>query len=380
MYHPNINPGLRDVMDSAGIVFDGAMDLLPRMPELDREGRLIPGRYSDRLDARKAQPIFDEFIGGMDAVTPNNYVQPTLVTNPNAGILAMLTTYIDPKLIEVLLSPLRAERLYGVTKKGSWVDQTITFGVIENTGYVAAYGDYVESGRSDFNMQWPQRQNFIVQTITEWGDMEVERYGLARVDAAARKNLSSANTLNRYMNLMYFFGVVGLQNYGGLNDPSLAPALTPATKLAGGTGWQNALPTEILADIQAMVTQLLGGTYGSNGNFELEAKMTMGLHQVSMNYLANTNSFGLTAKDMVKNVYPGLEFVPAPEFLSGTTYSCQLIVDEIEGQRAAECAFSEKMRAHRMIAAMSSFRQKKSAGGWGTIIYRPIQIAMMSGI
>ncbi len=373
------NPQIDTLAARSGIVFDAAMDFLARLPEYGDDGKPLPGKFG-ALNAAKVQIAMDEFFGASDAVTANTYNQPTLVTSPNAGVLSMLSTYIDPKLIEVLLSPLKAEAIYGVTKKGDWVTQTAAFGVIEMTGEAASYNDFNQSGRSDINVNWPQRQSYNFQTWTEWGDMELARYGLAKVDAAARKNLSSANTLNRLMNLIYFYGAPNLQNYGGLNDPSLAAALTPATKLAGGTSWQNALPTEILADIQSGFASLQQGTHGTNGNLELSDAMTLGIHPVTDVYLANTNSFGLTAMEMIRKVFPRLKVETAVQYLSGTTYSYQLIVDEIEGQRTAECAFNEKMRAHRIESYTSSFRQKKSAGSWGTIIYRPIGIASMAGI
>lgn len=366
------DPRFQQLAERAGVIIPGAMEFLERMPKLAEDGKPIKGQWGDWNEAAVQL--------AMDAVTATSYNQPTLVTAPNASIMSLLTTLVDPKQIEILLSPTKAADVYGETKKGTWVDQTVAFPVVENTGEVSAYGDWNEDGRSDFNANWPQRQAALWQTITEWGDLEVERYGLARIDAIARKNISSANTLNRMANLVYFYGWTGLQNYGGLNDPGLSAALTPATKLAGGTGWINALPTEILADIQACYFALQSQTTGTGGNLELTDKMTLALHPQSETYLANTNSFGLTAMEMIRKVFPGLTVKTAVQYLSGTTYSLQLIVDEIEGQRTMECAFNEKMRAHRVIPAMSSFRQKKTAGAWGTIVYRPNAVALMSGI
>jgi hypothetical protein len=57
-----------------------------------------------------------------------------------------------------------------------------------------------------------------------------------------------------------------------------------------------------------------------------------------------------------------------------------LIVEELDGQRTAECAFTEKLRAHPIVVGMSNFKQKKSQGTWGTVIYRPFLIAGMIGI
>jgi hypothetical protein len=44
-----------------------------------------------------------------------------------------------------------------------------------------------------------------------------------------------------------------------------------------------------------------------------------------------------------------------------------------------DVAFTEKLRAHPVKVELSSFKQKKSQGTWGAIIYRPILIASMLG-
>ena len=354
-----------DVLEqNAGIVFHGAMDFLPRHPSMDGNGRVVRGEYGG-IDEAKAL--------AMDAA----YSQPGMISAPNAGVLSAITMMIDPKVIDVLLAPMNSEKVYGVAKKGDWLMQTFAFPMVEMTGYVASYGDFNETGRSDANVQWPMRQNYLFQTFIEYGDREVEMMGLARLDWINRKKLAAANSLNRFANNMNFFGISGLINYGGLNDPSLSAALTPAIKAAGGTSWQSALPTEILADVQALFAKAQGQM---GGNLTLEMPMTLAIHPTTDVYLANANSFGLSAAEMVKKAFPNLKVETAIQYLAGTTYSAQLIVDEVEGQRTVECAFSEKMRGHRVIAATSSYKQKSSAGGWGTIIYRPAGISAMAGI
>jgi hypothetical protein len=83
---------------------------------------------------------------------------------------------------------------------------------------------------------------------------------------------------------------------------------------------------------------------------------------------------------MIKKVFPKLRVVQAPQYLSGTTYSAQLIVKAVQGQETGYCAFNEKMRAHRIIPDVSSFKQKKTQGTWGSIITFPAGIAQMAGI
>src|SRR5579859_7880632 len=43
--------------------------------------------------------------------------QPALVTQANAGIPSLFTTYVDPKIIEILVRPTKAAELYGETRK-----------------------------------------------------------------------------------------------------------------------------------------------------------------------------------------------------------------------------------------------------------------------
>lgn len=365
------NPEIADLLAS-GLIhgFDGAMDWLPRHEIIDPATKRTT--YGE-LDGRRVSLAMDSLMA-MDAP----YSQPGMITTPNAGIPALLTTYVDPKLIEVILQPLKAAEIYGEAQKGDWTTDTAMFGMVEMTGGAAAYGDFSQNGRSDANTNWPQRQNFGVQTMTEWGDREVARMALAKVDWAARKNISSANTLNRWMNAVFFYGVgTSLQNYGALNDPALPAALTPATKAAGGTSWQNALPTEILADVQTGYFNL---QTQSGGNIDRDSALKLVISPQTDTYVANTNSFGLTASEMLKKAFPNLTIETAPQLLSGTTYSYQMFVEEYEGQRSVECVFAEKMRAHRMVMDTSSQRQKKSAFAWGTLWYRPMFQVQMAGI
>jgi hypothetical protein len=83
---------------------------------------------------------------GMDA-------QPGLVTQSNSGIPAFLSTFIDPKLIEVLIAPMKAAEIIGSElQKGDWVTETAMFPVVESTGESSSYGDYSENGVAGANV------------------------------------------------------------------------------------------------------------------------------------------------------------------------------------------------------------------------------------
>ena len=304
--------------------------------------------------------------------------QPSLVTVSNSGIPAFLSTYIDPKLIDVLVSPMKAaEVVGGEVKKGDWTTQTAMFPVIESTGEVSSYGDYSENGRAGVNSNFPQRQSYHYQVVTQWGEKELETAGLARIDWANRLNIASILTLNKFQNKTYFFGVAGLQNYGLLNDPSLSAAIVPTTKALTGTTWAVATAVEINNDIQKLYKQL---QTQAGGLIELDTPMTLAMSPLSEVYLTKTTDFNVNVSDILKKNFPNLKIVTAPEYSTTSGELVQLLVDSWEGQRTADTAFTEKLRAHPIVVQSSSFKQKKSQGTWGTIIYRPAFIAQMIGV
>ena len=310
--------------------------------------------------------------------------QPTLITQSNAGIPAFLSTYFDPKLIDVLVAPMKAAEIVGdEIKKGDWTTKTSIFVVVESTGVVASYGDYSENGVVNANANFPNRQSFHYQVITQWGERELEEAGLARIDWANRLNIASALTLNKYQNKSYFFGISGLENYGLLNDPSLTPSVTPTGKQNGnGNVWfyqgaANAAALEVLADIQKLYQTL---QVQANGLVELDTPTTLAMSPASEVALTMTTQYNVNVADILKKNFPNMKVKTAPEYATASGNLVQLMVDDYEGQKTASCAFTEKMRAHPIIVKSSSFQQKKSQGTWGCIVFRPMFISSMIGI
>lgn len=304
--------------------------------------------------------------------------QPALVTVSNAGIPAFLTTYVDPKLIEVLISPMKAAEVVGSeVKKGDWTTQTAMFPVVESTGEVSSYGDYSNNGIVNANANFPQRQSYHYQVVTQWGELELERAGLAKIDWANQLNIASALTLNKFQNKTYFYGVEGLQLYGLLNDPGLNAPIVPTTKVAGGTLWANATALEVLADVSKLYKQLQSQV---NGLIELDTPMTLAMSPASEVALTYTTQYNVNVQDMLKKNYPNLKVITAPEYATASGELMQLFVETYEGQRTVDCVFTEKMRAHPIVVDMSSFKQKKSQGTFGSVVYRPAALSQMIGL
>jgi len=265
------------------------------------------------------------------------------------------------------------------------------FPVVEHIGEVTSYGDFSESGHAGANTNWPQRQAYLFQTVKEYGERELELAGLARINWVTEIDQAAATALNKFSNLSYFFGVLGLQNFGLLNDSNLTASLTPGVKAAGGTKWVSsgaivATANEIYLDIETVFIQLVAQ---SQGLVDRETRMTLALSPQNEAALTATNSFNVNVTDLLKKNFPNLDVISAIQYQQISSSNpqgiaagnlMQLIAHELEGQDTGYAAFNEKMRAHPIVRAMSSFKQKLTAGTWGTVLRMPVAIASMLGI
>ncbi|MBN1085628.1 DUF2184 domain-containing protein [Erwinia aphidicola] len=330
-------------------------------------GIILPGA-TDYINDQVA----NNFSLAMDA-------QPTMVTQANSGIPAWLTNWVDPEVIRILVTPMKAAEILGETKKGDWTTQTASFPKVESVGETSAYGDYSENGMSNANVDWTYRQQFVFQNITKWGDRELDMYGEAKIGWAAEQNAASALVMSKFMNKSYFFGIAGLLNYGLLNDPSLSAPVTPgATGTSGGVLWATKDGQGVYDDIAGRLFAKLVAQTG--GLVDRQSAMTLAMSpQMEVN-LTKTNMYNVNVSDLLKKNFPNLKVVTAVEYSTASGELVQLIADSLDGQDTGSAAFSEKMRSHGVIRLLSAFAQKKSAGTWGAIIKQPLAFAQMLGV
>ena len=281
--------------------------------------------------------------------------------------------------------------IFGEEKKGDWTTQTAWFPLVEHTGEVSSYGDYNENGSSGANVNWPQRQSYLFQTFKEYGELELDRMGLAKLSWVAEQDRAAALAMNKYQNLLYAFGLGGLQQYGALNDPNLPASLTPAPKAYGGSKWivNNvvvATANEIFTDIQSL---FLAAVNQSDGNLDAKSTFKMACAPQAAMALTTTNSFDVNVEDLLKKNFPNLTVETAVQYGPVTSFNSQgnpagsliqLIGESVDGQKTARCAFNEKMRAHKIVVGSSSWRQKVTGGSWGCVIKMPFAISSMLGI
>lgn len=303
--------------------------------------------------------------------------QPAMITTSNAGIPAFLTTLVDPEMVRVLVTPNNAAKILGETKKGDWTTQTAMFPVIESTGEVSSYGDFNNNGSVGANANWVNRQSYLYQTITQWGELELDRAAEARINYAQELNIASALIMDKFQNNTYFYGMAGLQCYGLLNDPSLPASIVPNTKAATGTTWAVATAAEIYDDVVKLYTQLVTQT---KGIIDRKTSMVMAMSPEIEANLTKTNQYNVNVTDQIAKNFPNLRIETATQYSTAAGQLVQLFVDKIDGKDTGYCAFNEKMRAHAVIPDVSSFKQKKTGGTWGAIIRYPVAFASMLGV
>lgn len=213
--------------------------------------------------------------------------QPALVTAANSGIPAYFTNYVEPELIRVLVTPMKASQILGETKKGDWTTLSAQFPIAESAGEVSSYGDYSNNGVVTSNVNWVPRQSYHFQTFTRWGERELDMYGAARIGWAAELNVASALTLNKFQNKSYFYGIAGLANYGLLNDPSLSAPITPDT-VDGKLKWDDKDGQGVYDDVVKLFKQLVKQT---NGHIERTDKMKLCMSPLAEVNLTKTNQY-----------------------------------------------------------------------------------------
>lgn len=315
--------------------------------------------------------------------------QQGLVTVSNSAVPSYLTNYIDPDLIEVLFAPNQAAEIVaesgGEAQKGDWTTLTATFPIVERTGNVSTYGDFNNNGSVGMNSNFPQFQSYHYQTVSQWGEREVDMVALAKINYTNEVSQASVDILNRFQNTSYFNGVGGLQNYGLLNFPGMPAYLQPGPKAYGSAahgpwitaGVVTATANEVYADIQTLVSNVIA----QNAGFvTAKSAFTLAMTPGSEVALTATNEFNVNVYTLLKTNFPNLRVVTAVNYSTTAGNIVQLFANEVQRQKAAMVAYTEKLRAHPVVVQLSSFAQKKSQGTWGAIIRQPSAWAQMLGV
>lgn len=299
------------------------------------------------------------------------------VTTVNGGVPSVFTSYLDSRVVEILLAARNARKIFPETKKGDWTNDFAVFRTVEAVGTVTPYTDFGNGASADTNITYPTRQQYIGQTTVRYGDLEQERTALAMLDLVAQKQISAATVIDVATNKINLLGVEGMDIYGIINDPNIPAALTPAS-VNGKTAWEDKTTQEVYDDILAMFAQIITA---SQGRVDQNSDFVLAVAPSSAVQLGKATDYNVSVIDMVKKYAPNVEVVSLPELASTTGgNSAMLIAKTVDGNPTGELGYSEKMRAMRLVPQSSYFEQKFAFGTYGAVIYYPFAIAKMTGV
>lgn len=320
------------------------------------------------------------FDGARHFITEKNkdiLAQDAMVTAPNAGVPAIFTSYVDSKVIEILLAPRNAKRIFPEVKKGDWTNDYAVFRTVEATGNITPYSDFGNGASSDANITFPTRQQYVGQTTIKYGDLEQARTSRAMIDLVSQKQISAATIIDQATNKIDLLGVEGMSIYGLINDPNIPEALTPAP-ISGQTAWAAKTTAQIYADVLSLYQQVISA---SNGLVSPNDEFVLAVSPNASVELGKATDFNVSVWDMIKKYAPQTEMVTLPELASSTSGdSVMLIAKRVAGNATGELGYGDKMRAMRLVPASSYFEQKFAFGTYGTLLYYPFAVAKMTGV
>lgn len=316
---------------------------------------LINAKLGTNFDVNATIIAMDAYAGGVPQ------------TVANAGIPAMLTTFLSPKWIEFVTTPQRTAEAFSERQFGDRATTNIAIPTFELYGETSSYGDFNDNGMSNTNENYEFRQPYSYQTNIKIGEIAQERAAAARFSLVERQIQATTLTLNKTQDNIYLYGVAGLKNYGILNDPDLLPDSVGVNwALLDSLGLYNA----VLALYAQLVTQ-------SNGIVDEKSPMTLVLSPKMNARLLASNEFGLNAMKYIKDNLPNLKIVTIPQYSTGAGEKLQLVLDEYMGQKTVELGFVDKLRTHAVEVKTSGFLQKRSQSTIGAIVYYPMFVANM---
>lgn len=299
-----------------------------------------------------------------------------MVTAPNSGVPVEFTSYLDPRVIEILTGPRNSREIFAEVKKGDWTTSYARFEVDEITGAVEAYTDYGNAGMADVNPTYPVRQQYVFQTNIRYGDRELDYAAKARLQLAARKQRAAATTIDIAQNKYNLLGVEDMEIYGLLNEPNRPAAIIPGIGKDGNT-WKLKTTKEIYADYLLLFQNLAKNSLGHIRN---DSDLILVTSPSSAVELGKATDYNVSVMDMIKRYTPNIKFAQLPELEQFTASIVLLICRSINGEPTGEFGFSEKMRAMRLVPETSSFKQKFVGTSYGCILYRPFAVATMTGV
>jgi hypothetical protein len=350
--------------------------------DLARIGFVID--HSIVQDQIKALAKAGAFRGAMDSSFTAPVTTPSLPTP-----IQFLQTWL-PGFVKVMTAARKIDEIVGIDTVGSWEDQEIVQGIVEPAGTATEYGDYTNIPLASWNANFERRTIVRGELGLSVATLEEGRASAMRLNSAETKRQQAAVGLEIFRNAVGFFGWqngLGNRTFGFLNDPNL-----PAFHTAPSGGWDGSDFQGITGDIRYMVRTLRVQSQDQVDPKEVD--LTLVLPTTKVDLLSTTTDFGISVSDWIKQTYPRMRIVSAPELAgAGGTQGAPLdaaylfaedIDSAIDGSTDGGDVFSQLVQSKFITLGVEkrakSYIEDFSNGTAGVLCKRPWAVVRLLSI
>lgn len=226
--------------------------------------------------------------------------------------IQFLQTWL-PGFVHNMTAGRKIDDVIGIDIVGSWEDAEIVQGMQEATGSAVEYGDFTNIPFTSWNTNFETRTVVRGELGLQVGILEEKRAAAMRVSSAEAKRQASGVGLEQFRNSVGFFGYFNGRGrtFGFLNDPNL-----PAYQQVAGGDWTTKGMDGIVTDIRMAVQTLR--TRMQDAVDLTKVKITMVLPTARVDNLTVINTYGISVLDWLKDTYPNIRIVSAPEMSLGS--------------------------------------------------------------
>ena len=254
-------------------------------------------RMYDAFCAGFAMDNFQSSLTSASVPTPLQFLQNWL-----PGFVAMLT------------ASRKIDDLIGMTVIGSWGDEQIVQQTLELTGSPVPYGDLGVVPLADWNPNYVQRNLVRFEQGMRVGRLEEYRAAAVKIDSAGQKRASCGMQLEIQRNAIGFYGYNSGNNltYGFLTDPNLLAYVTVAT---GGTSGSKLWSLKTFLEKQADIITAMQTLRNQSADTidPQKTPLVLACPTNSVDYLRQTNDFGISIMSWLKDAYPNVRVESAPQ-------------------------------------------------------------------
>lgn len=338
---------------------------------------------SSQIDCLARAGVFSAQAGqGMDSA----FIAPQ--TTPSIPTPIQFLQQWLPGFVKIMTAARKIDDIVGINTVGSWEDEEIVQGIVEPAGTAAEYGDWSSIPLTSWNTNFEKRTVVRGEMGFTVGLLEEGRASAMRLNSADTKRQQAGVSLEIFRNAVGFYGWTakgGNRTFGFLNDPNL-----PAFISAPSGGWDTADFKAMIGDIREAVRMLR--TQSQDQIDPTNIATVLALPTDKIDYLSVTTDFGISVMDWIKQTYPKMRIVSAPELIdaatSGTEGVFYLFAEDIDssvdGSTDGGETFVQLVQSKFITLGVEkrakSYVEDFSNGTAGVMCKRPWAVVRFTGI